>query len=808
ISSSHFTSWCRKDLRTEMIRTKLAHRKSLSQKQNRHKEYEPNRCFALKDINIPTLESRILIELDETSQVLALEKANVKSRSMKTVLCDQRKQMLQKYKEKQLQKLEEQREKAKTLCAWFSFIKPECYAEPQRTISSLWTTRSKAKDLEEQTKINNESDVQQVQPGQRQTSEKKVLDKRKVIQLVAPPLVRMTLSAAEAAKQVAGAVSSPTARKPLSRATGDNEPGRQAANKETKSEKDISCKTDGEENTLDSQTIKSTANVLDSDGDSSKMENLPKTNLQKMKGKNSFAPQHFMCQPLDGLKTYQVTPMTPRNPDAFLISSYTWISWKTEDDKTQKAKERHFGTKCKMSATQRVQQDSDKLQHLLGSLTVFNDSKAITKKSNGLLVTEVSSLEMKEGQISQLQHHVPYFRNTLHSEIETLRQAAFGEKKLEMDLPDDAKDLIFTAVGQIRLLMKERFKQFEGPVNDCEYKRGAQIWMISFQIEHVNKKVNNLTKLEECGWQNNNNASKKNFRKKIILGIVSKPKRDDGGRIAGRNCLAVIKIAMRDKIKQEEHAETAASVIPKEVDKIVFGAGFFRVESPSEFQDLASPFERPSQSLRTPKSVSKAVSQSRGAVSLLGQTAPPESSSPWSTKNEHDDRKTLFTNIPESGISMGEDARGPGLQDLIEAKHDDSKINFETDYLSSERMSLPLAAGGVADNIHTDKKRRNFRCCGKELNSSITSHNVLMTIPEKWIPSQNMVSQEEETKLQSVLLDNKSLTTECHLVDSTGLNCSNPFTQLEGRHQAHPQHLSLRGDLVTFSPLRPPCGEQ
>lgn len=31
---------------------------------------------------------------------------------------------------------------------------------------------------------------------------------------------------------------------------------------------------------------------------------------------------------------------------------------------------------------------------------------------------------------------------------------------------------------------------------------------------------------------------------------------------------------MRERIKQEEHAETAASVIPKEVDKIVFDAGF------------------------------------------------------------------------------------------------------------------------------------------------------------------------------------------------------------------------------------------
>ena len=32
-----------------------------------------------------------------------------------------------------------------------------------------------------------------------------------------------------------------------------------------------------------------------------------------------------------------------------------------------------------------------------------------------------------------------------------------------------------TAVGQARLLMKERFKQFSGLVDDCEFGRGEKI---------------------------------------------------------------------------------------------------------------------------------------------------------------------------------------------------------------------------------------------------------------------------------------------------------------------------------------------
>lgn len=55
-----------------------------------------------------------------------------------------------------------------------------------------------------------------------------------------------------------------------------------------------------------------------------------------------------------------------------------------------------------------------------------------------------------------------------------------------------AKDLIRTTVGQTRLLIAERFKQFEGLVDNCEFKRGEKettctdldgFWdMIYFQV--------------------------------------------------------------------------------------------------------------------------------------------------------------------------------------------------------------------------------------------------------------------------------------------------------------------------------------
>lgn len=531
-----------------------------------------------------------------------------------------------------------------------------------------------------------------------------------------------------------------------------------------------------------------------------------------------------MFQPLDGLKTYQVTPMTPGSANAFLTPSYTWTPLKTEVDESQEATKEILAQKCKTYSTKTIQQDSNKLQCPLGPLTVWheehvlNKNEATTKNSNGLPIKEVPPLERNEGQITQPHHDVPYFRNILQSETEKLTSHCLEwDRKLELDIPDDAKDLIRTAVGQTRLLMKERFKQFEGLVGDCEYKRGVKettctdldgFWdMISFQIEDVIHKFNNLIKLEESGWQvnnnMNNNMNKNVFRKKVVSGIASKPKQDDAGRIAARNRLAAIKNAMRERIKQEEHAETAASVIPKEVDKIVFDAGFFRVESPiKSFSGISVSSEGPSQRLRTPKSVSKAVSQSRNEMGLPRQTTSPESAGPQNTKSEHV-KKTLFLNIPESRNSIVEDAQCPGLPDLIEENHDVNKTNLKVDCLPSEGVSLPLLAGGVADDINTNKKEGISDVVeGMELNSSITSQDVLMSSPEKNTASQNSILEEGETKISQSVLFDKSLTTECHLLDSPGLQCSNPFTQLERRHQEHARHISFGGNLITFSPLQ------
>lgn len=71
------------------------------------------------------------------------------------------------------------------------------------------------------------------------------------------------------------------------------------------------------------------------------------------------------------------------------------------------------------------------------------------------------------------------------------------------------------------------------------------------------------------------------LQKKIVPGKTSKAKQDEDGRTAARSRLAAIKnAAMKDRLRQEAQAQAAVPEIPTAADKIVFDAGFFRIESP------------------------------------------------------------------------------------------------------------------------------------------------------------------------------------------------------------------------------------
>lgn len=61
---------------------------------------------------------------------------------------------------------------------------------------------------------------------------------------------------------------------------------------------------------------------------------------------------------------------------------------------------------------------------------------------------------------------------------------------------------------------------------------------------------------------------------------MSKPKLGAAGRAAAQNRLAAIKAAMRDKMKQDRAVDCTHQEKLPEAEKVVFEAGFFRIESP------------------------------------------------------------------------------------------------------------------------------------------------------------------------------------------------------------------------------------
>ncbi|XP_063104028.1 disks large-associated protein 5 isoform X3 [Cavia porcellus] len=824
--SLYFVSRHRKDLSTEMIRTKLAHRKSLSQKENRHKEYERNRHFGLKDVNIPTSQSKAFVELHETSQELVPEKSNIKPQSLKTVLSDQRKQMLQKYKEdKKLQKLKEQRERAKRGVFKVGLFTPDvpaflssgpCVrkAEPKKAApSSVRITRSKARDQVEPSKLPAASDVQVAGPGGRQAAHRRALDKEnKVVTPVAPVPIRMTRSATQATKQVPRPVPTATVRKPVTRAAQDNEPerkapsrGRPAAKVETKADKAVSFKVHSEGDSSHTSATKET----EPDRVLAKPGNLPKT-----RGKNSFAPQDFVFQPLEGVRTYQVMPMTPRSAEAFLTPSLTWNLAQPSGDKMQETRKEILAPKCK-TFTKTVQQDSFLCP--LDSVTVFKEECGLSQNAvapedpDGLSGDKALPLETCGGQIPEPQHDVPYFRNILRSETEKLTSHCLDwDRKLELDIPDDAKELIRTAVGQTRLLMKERFKQFEGLVDDCEYKRGQKettctdldgFWdMVSFQIEDVNKKFINLMKLEESGWQNST-TSKKVLRKKPVPCTGSQRSAEDGARAAARSRLAAVKNAMRERLRQGTKGAEAGAA-----DCIVFDAGFFRVESPAKSFSVLS-CERRSQRLGSPKSVTRVVPESRADTNLQRQRTSPDSPGPRGTQSGHGEEKSSLAEIPESRSGAMEDAQCHGSQDLTKVSQfqDVTKTDLEMNYLSHKAVSSHLLAGSDPTTAKEESSGGTERM---ELNSSFTTQDAPMDSPEKSSLSQSDALQEAAvTASQSVPFDTEAVTTEYHLLDSPGPTRIDP-SAWAGRKLQGTRLASFGGNLISFSPLQPFPAEQ
>ncbi|XP_014802485.1 PREDICTED: disks large-associated protein 5 [Calidris pugnax] len=689
-ATSQFASRYKKDLSTEAIRAKVTRRKSMLQKENRHKVFEKGRRFGLADINVQHSKEREISQLNETSEMCSQESSSVKqkqSTDAATKRMNERKEMLQRYKEeKELRKLREQREKAKkgvfkvglykpTAPVFLSFVPEEPVpVKPKEKAAPAYSgriTRSKAKNQEEKTLIPTATkhstvcakghNVRSTQAERKQMDTDKAAEKKKVLQ----PAVQMTSKAGittRSASSAAGQVLKTTA----AAATAGNQSQRKTANggKQKKAVKPdikevIPSKHEGDKNAqLDAVMEDSAADSKHSvsvelQQEQTSAEN--KTNAASGRPRTrSFAPQNFVFQPLTGLATYKVTPMTPSRANAFLTPNAFWDFSKSPVniiEKPSEAKAPEPNLTSQVSPAGDSVQEQETTTNLKGEKASESGEKIpIQRSSEAIPISpDTTALEVKSDDVREEEvHDVPYFRNILRSETERLTsQCLQWDGKIELDIPEDAKDLIRTTTGQTRLLIAERFKQFEGLVDNCEFKRGEKettctdldgFWdMVNFQIEDVNKKFENLKKLQDNEWQPLDVPSKAIVKKKPVPNGGSKPKLGAAGRTAARNRLAAVKAALREKMKHDGAADCTQQEKLPEVEKVVFDAVFFRVESPVKtFPGVLS---------KTPR---------RSAQQISGKQATPRSSS-----------RALHRRVP-SGLGNPEDVTAnhttPGLE--------------------------------------------------------------------------------------------------------------------------------------------------
>ncbi|NXO94766.1 DLGP5 protein, partial [Certhia brachydactyla] len=832
-ATSQFASRYKKDLSTEALRTKVARRKSILQKENRHKLFEKGRQFGLADVNVQLSKERGISELKETRELCSQENSSMKQKqapSAATKRMNERREMLQRYKEeKELRKLQEQREKAKKGVFKVGLYRPAApgflalaaeepaEAKPREKAAPAFSgriTRSKAKIQEGKTMIPtliptasksstvgaHGQSVRSTQAGHKQMSTVKVAEKEKVLQTAAQPApsVRVTRAAASAARQVL----KPTA------ATAGNQSQRKTANvgKQKKAVKPdptkvISSKHEVETNAGVDQGVKSSA--ADSKHSipvelQQEQTSVETNNFSPRRPRTrSFAPQNFVFQPLSGLATYTVTPMSPSRANAFLTPSAVWNFSKSPVkifEKSSETKAQKPDLKSPTSPSVKGVQEEQMTTSLKGG---ESDERTSIQRPNK--TTPVSTAHaVKSDDTREQEHDVPYFRNILQTETERLlSQCLQWEGNLELDIPEDAKDLIRTTVGQTRLLIGERFKQFEGLVDNCEFKRGEKettctdldgFWdMVNFQIEDVNKKFGNLKKLQDNEWQPLDVPSKAVVKKKAVPSGVPKAKLEAAARTAARNRLASVKAAMRDKMNQGGAAEGTQQERLPEVEKVVFEAGFFRIESPVKNFSGFLP--------RTPGKVANPRSSIRSL--LLNVPSPlhdpedaPAKQTPSGLKGFHPAQSLKMDQLPtEETLPLDK------LPDGVEQS------------ISVVAEEMCLVAGTAEGNKVLGNSSSESKAMGgteeMELSAAEEGQDIVMCSPEK--ETNFAQSGEPQIRQKDVLCGDLALS-DRNPFDMPMLDAELPFTPVKTKAQKFAA-AEVFSDLIVFSPVGP-SGDQ
>ncbi|XP_063146578.1 disks large-associated protein 5 isoform X2 [Candoia aspera] len=715
--ATNFATRYKKDLSIETLKTKLVRRKSVLQKESRHKEFNKGRQFGLVDVNTQPSKDKALSQLQERSKG-CLPKPSAAAKTHE----QERMEMLQRYKaEKELRKLKDQRDKPIFKCGQF---KPEVPSFLLKASQIPVLNKSKEKEAPAVMRITRSKSKKQLPEPRRpqlsviassyaskgcslqisQHEQKQIyIDKpskresREVQSAISRTTHGRMTRAAVAAKSKIPQASQPdiiSVNLPQKRVTVKGKQQKEIMKKETavvhNTNQDILVGQEEEEVKLQPASSEQNQAFLEK-------ENMP----APPKRNPSFAPQNFVFKPPEGLTTYKVKPMTPSRANVFLSPD---LSWSPSEATNEVYKEEAQDYDPQLSpnpemtkeATEGHQYALDLLEEVKGECgpNEMGDNVAFESKSS-MQQPDPPVTEILEST-TKLQHDVSYFRNILRSETERLASFCLEwDETIEMDIPEEAKDLVRTTIGQTRLLMAERFKQFEGLIDNCEFRRGEKetmcadldgFWdMVNFQVEDINKKFENLKKLRVNGWQMVDNVQpQRPAKKKPILRRTTKAAGGSAERRAARKRLAAVKAAMKNKKKEGLAAEASGRETPKEAERI-FDGGFFQIESPAKPFPGWTPKSTSRISQRTaPRSANKALLQSCAELCVLRRGTPSTSKaiSPFP------DPKAFSNPAGTDCLGSASEQSGTGATEELCAITDMAEIATDAQTASGDRHSF------------------------------------------------------------------------------------------------------------------------
>ncbi|XP_072523853.1 disks large-associated protein 5 isoform X2 [Salminus brasiliensis] len=577
---SRFTHMYKRDSSVSMIRVKMSRRRSQIQKENREKMQNVRRHLD----HLPELELSVDASVLEKSVLHAQETGQNAKADKGNSAAEERKKLLERFKEKKaLQKEKEKRDKEKKGVFKVGLYRPQPLG--YLPVNPVVLTTAKATESMQSTRVTRSMKQQQQQPPKLPTQRQAVPKKVKLA-----PSTRENKTSAPANARGGTAAAEPVVKGPTTRSRAVAKPPSDLGILKTRTaNRQPTVPSAGRGKAVHDMTLPagdtgSVASVECKPAD----EEVPAVKPSPVKEKKmdeeatvtptSFAPQGFVFQPPSGLKTFQPAPLSPRSADAFLSPSLC--------------------LEAKIESTIQSPPPSDSCAADEAVSTPLSPPPSCLSNPPPAAVSPcVSSPPPPASAPEEPQHNVPYFRAAMAEETERLTGLSeLWELRFDdSSIPEEMRDRMRTAVGQARLLMKERFGQFSGLVDDCDLGRGEKIttctdlqgfWdMVYFQVEDVNKKFSALKEAEARGWQEEAKPvtkQKKVVKKPPVAGSKT------GSSAAAKSRLAAVKAAMKAKQAAEKAAAASDDSAPVSdapanslpVQTVVFQGGFFQVESP------------------------------------------------------------------------------------------------------------------------------------------------------------------------------------------------------------------------------------